>query len=135
MLPYGAVRVHAEHTHLSFQRRGACMAQADGKQLAMNGRRIESMPPQRRASDKRWVKVVGWMACMALAGSLTYTFVRALTEGPQDVDPLFFGMQSVASTLFLVYSVRLRNGIFIAANTVAVLNALGTLVVALAARG
>jgi lipid-A-disaccharide synthase-like uncharacterized protein len=93
------------------------------------------MPPQRRASDKRWVKTVGWVACMALAGSLTYTFIRALTEGPQGVDPLFFGMQTIASTLFLVYSVRLRNGIFIAANTVAVLNAVGTLVVALAARG
>lgn len=92
------------------------------------------MPPQRRASDKRWVKVVGWMACLLLAGSLTYTFIRALTDGPQGVDPLFFGLQSLASTLFLVYSVRLRNGIFIAANTVAVLNAVGTLVVALAAR-
>jgi len=92
------------------------------------------MPPRRRESDKRWVTVVGWLACFALAGSLTYTFVRALTEGPQDVDPLFFGMQAVASTLFLVYSVRLRNGIFIAANTVAVLNAVGTLVVALTAR-
>lgn len=93
------------------------------------------MPPQRRASDQRWVKVVGWMACIALAGSLTYTFVRALTQGPGEVDPLFFAMQSIASTLFLVYSVRLRNGIFIAANTVAVLNALGTLVVALLSRG
>ncbi|MBW3572634.1 MAG: hypothetical protein KY467_16145 [Gemmatimonadetes bacterium] len=74
------------------------------------------------------------MACFALAASLTYTFVRALTEGPQDVDPLFFAMQTVASLLFLVYSVRLRNGIFIAANTVAVLNAAGTLVLALLSR-
>lgn len=93
------------------------------------------MPPQRRASDKRWVKMVGWAACLALAGSLTYTFVRSLTEGSADVDPLFFALQTVASTLFLVYSVRLRNRIFIAANTVAVANALGTLVVALLARG
>jgi hypothetical protein len=92
------------------------------------------MPPQRRESDKRWVKMVGWAACLALAGSLTYTFVRALTDGPEHVDPLFFGLQSVASALFLVYSLRLRNGIFIAANTVAVANALGTLVVALLAR-
>ena len=92
------------------------------------------MPPQRRASDKRWVKWVGWAACLALAGSLTYTFVRALTEGTQHVDPLFFGLQTLASSLFLVYSVRLRNGIFIAANTVAVLNAVGTLVLALGAR-
>lgn len=93
------------------------------------------MPPQRRASDKRWVRAVGWLACVALAGSLTYTFVRALTEGPRGIDPVFFGMQAVASTLFLVYSIRLRNGIFIAANTVAVVNALGTLAVALLARG
>jgi hypothetical protein len=93
------------------------------------------MPPQRRASDKPWVKRVGWVACIALAGSLTYTFVRALKEGPGDVDPVFFGMQTVASTLFLVYSVRLRNTIFIAANAVAVLNAVGTLVVALVGRG
>jgi hypothetical protein len=93
------------------------------------------MPPQRRASDKRWVKMVGWAACLVLAGSLTYTFVRALTEGPAEVDPLFFGLQSVASTLFLIYSVRLRNRIFIAANTVAVANALGTLAVSLLSRG
>jgi lipid-A-disaccharide synthase-like uncharacterized protein len=93
------------------------------------------MPPQRRASDKRWVKMVGWAACLALAGSLTYTFIRALVDGPGDVDPLFFGLQAVASTLFLVYSLRLRNRIFIAANTVAVANALGTLVLALMARG
>lgn len=92
------------------------------------------MPPQRRASDKRWVKIVGWVACMALAGSLTYTFVRALSEGTRDIDPTFFALQAVASTLFLIYSVRLRNGIFIAANSVAVLNALGTLVLTLAAR-
>lgn len=92
------------------------------------------MPPQRRASDKRWVKVVGWVACMSLAGSLTYTFVRALSEGTSEIDPTFFALQSVASTLFLIYSVRLRNGIFIAANSVAVLNAVGTLVLTLAAR-
>ncbi|HEU0013154.1 MAG TPA: hypothetical protein VFQ45_05695 [Longimicrobium sp.] len=92
------------------------------------------MPPQRRASDRGWVKAVGWAACLALAGSLTYTFVRALTEGTDDIDPLFFGLQTTASLLFLVYSLRLRNGIFIAANTVALANALGTLVLALAAR-
>lgn len=93
------------------------------------------MHPQRRASDRGWVRTVGWIACIALAGSLTYTFIRALTQGPQNVDPVFFAMQTLASTLFLIYSIRLRNGIFIAANTVAVLNALGTLVVALVARG
>lgn len=87
------------------------------------------MPPQRRASDRKSVKVVGWIACLALAASLTYTFVKALTEGPGQVDPLFFGMQTLASLLFLVYSVRLRNRIFVAANAVALANAVGTLVV------
>jgi lipid-A-disaccharide synthase-like uncharacterized protein len=77
------------------------------------------------------VRAVGWMACIVLAASLTYTFVRALTEGPAQVDPLFFGMQAAASALFLVYSIRLRNPVFIAANVVAVLNAAGTLVVKL----
>ncbi|MEW5927009.1 MAG: hypothetical protein AB1941_05980 [Gemmatimonadota bacterium] len=88
------------------------------------------MPPQRRASDRKSVQVIGWIACLALAGSLTYTFVRALTEGPDQVDPLFFGMQTLASLLFLVYSVRLKNRIFVAANAVALVNAAGTLVVA-----
>lgn len=88
------------------------------------------MPPQRRASDRKSVQVIGWIACLALAGSLTYTFVRALTEGPDQVDPLFFGMQTLASLLFLVYSVRLKNRIFVAANAVALVNAVGTLVVA-----
>ena len=93
------------------------------------------MPPQRRASDERWVKMVGWAACLMLAGSLTYTFVRALIRGPEAVDPLFFGMQTLASTLFLVYSIRLRNRIFIAANAVAVVNAVGTLLVGMISRG
>lgn len=86
------------------------------------------MPPQRRASDRRSVKLVGWVACLVLAGSLTYTFVRALLEGPQGIDPLFFGLQTLASLLFLVYSLRLRNRIFVAANGVALFNAAGTLV-------
>jgi lipid-A-disaccharide synthase-like uncharacterized protein len=90
------------------------------------------MPPKRRASDRKSVQVIGWIACLALAGSLTYTFVRALTEGPDQVDPLFFGMQTLASLLFLVYSVRLKNRIFVAANAVALFNAIGTLVVAAA---
>lgn len=93
------------------------------------------MPPRRRATDRGWVRIVGWVACLALAASLTYTFVSALAKGPQHVDPLFFAMQTAASTLFLVYSVRLRNRIFIAANAVAVLNAAGTLVLALLSRG
>ena len=79
--------------------------------------------------------MVGWAACMVLAGSLTYTFVRALTQGPEGIDPLFFGLQTLASTLFLVYSLRLKNRIFVVANAVAVANAVGTLLVALTARG
>jgi hypothetical protein len=89
------------------------------------------VPPQRRASDRKPVKIIGWIACLALAASLTYTFVRALLEGPDDIDPLFFGMQTVASLLFLVYSVKLRNGVFIAANSIALVNAVGTFVIAL----
>jgi lipid-A-disaccharide synthase-like uncharacterized protein len=80
------------------------------------------------------VKVVGWVACLALAASLTYTFVRALTKGPDQVDPLFFACQTLASLLFLVYSLRLRNPVFVAANSVALLNAAGTLVVAAISR-
>jgi lipid-A-disaccharide synthase-like uncharacterized protein len=72
---------------------------------------------------------------VVLAGSLTYTFVRALIDGPQGIDPLFFALQTLASTLFLVYSLRLKNRIFVVANAVAVANAVGTLVVALTARG
>jgi lipid-A-disaccharide synthase-like uncharacterized protein len=89
--------------------------------------------PQRRASDRKPVKLIGWVACLALAASLTYTFVRALVEGPDDIDPLFFGMQTVASFLFLVYSIKLRNGVFIAANGIALVNAVGTFVIALTA--
>lgn len=88
------------------------------------------MPPQRRTSDRKSIQVLGWIACLALAGSLTYTFVRALVDGPGMVDPLFFAMQTLASLLFLVYSVRLKNRIFVAANAVALVNAVGTLVVA-----
>lgn len=86
--------------------------------------------PKRRASDRKGVKVIGWLACLLLAGSLTYTFVRALVNGPEQVDPLFFGLQTLASLLFLVYSLRLKNVVFIAANCVALVNAVGTLVVA-----
>jgi len=90
--------------------------------------------PQRRRSDRKGVKVVGWVACVALAASLTYTFVQALVKGPQQVDPLFFALQTLASLLFLVYSLRLRNVVFVAANCVALVNAVGTLLVAAAAR-
>ena len=86
--------------------------------------------PARRASDRKGTKIVGWIACFALAASLTYTFVKALTEGPGEVDPLFFALQSLASLLFLVYSLKLKNPVFVAANCVALANAAGTLVVA-----
>ncbi|HEY0036543.1 MAG TPA: hypothetical protein VGB66_07635 [Longimicrobium sp.] len=89
------------------------------------------MAPNRREADRKWVQVVGWIGCVTLAGSLTYTFVKALTQGAQGIDPLFFGMQTIASLFFLVYSLRTRNRIFVAANCVALLNAVGTLVVAL----
>lgn len=59
----------------------------------------------------------------------------ALIDAPGDVDPLFLALQSVASTLFLIYSLRPRNRIFIAANRVAVANASGTLAASLPARG
>ena len=90
--------------------------------------------PGRRASDRKGVKVIGWIACFALAASLTYTFVKALTQGPDQVDPPFFALQSLASLLFLVYSLKLKNPVFVAANCVALANAAGTLVVAAAAR-
>jgi multisubunit Na+/H+ antiporter MnhF subunit len=87
------------------------------------------MPPRRRASDKLAVRIIGWVACVALATSLGYTFVVALMYGPHDVDPIFFGLQALASLLFLIYSIRLRNRVFIAANIIALLNALGTILV------
>ena len=43
-------------------------------------------------------------------------------------------MQTLASLLFLLYSVKVRNGVFIAANSVALVNAVGTLLVAVTAR-
>jgi lipid-A-disaccharide synthase-like uncharacterized protein len=89
------------------------------------------MPQNRRASDRRWVKLVGWAACLALAGSLTYTFISSLSSESTPIDPVFFGMQVTASLLFLIYSIRLRSRIFVVANAVAVLNGLGTLIVAL----
>lgn len=87
------------------------------------------MPPKRRASDRGWVVRVGWLACLFLAGSLGYTFVRALSGAADAVDPLFFGMQTVASLLFLVYSLKVGNRVFVAANSVALFNAAGTLLV------
>ena len=98
------------------------------------GRLTKQKNPERRASDRKGVKVVGWIACIALAASLTYTFVKALTQGPEEVDPVFFAMQSLASLLFLVYSLKLKNPVSVAANCVALANAAGTLVVATLAR-
>lgn len=87
------------------------------------------MPPKRRAGDRPAVRAIGIVACIALAASLGYTFVHALVEGADDVDPLFFGLQSLASLLFLLYSIRLKNRVFVVANAVALLNAAGTLLV------
>jgi lipid-A-disaccharide synthase-like uncharacterized protein len=106
-------------------------AGADTFRIPHSTPRIRKVPPQRRASDRKPVKLIGWIACLALAGSLTYTFVRALVDGAENVDPLFFGMQTMASLLFLIYSIKLRNGVFIAANSIALINAVGTLVVGL----
>jgi lipid-A-disaccharide synthase-like uncharacterized protein len=85
----------------------------------------------RRVSDKKSVKALGWMACIVLSGSLIYTFIRSAKEGTQDVDPLFFTLQTLASTLFLLYSLRLKDRAFITANAVAIASAAGTLLLKL----
>lgn len=86
---------------------------------------------KRRKSDRTSVQLVGWAACLVLSGSLIYTFVTALVKGPEEADPWFMGAQMLASALFLAYSVRLRNWVFVTANTVAIASALGTLVLKL----
>ena len=86
----------------------------------------------RRLADAPSVKRVGWLACAALSVSLIYVFVRSLKEGTDEVDPWFLGLQVLASTLFLVYSMRLRNRVFVTANAVAILSAAGTLVLMVA---
>jgi hypothetical protein len=85
--------------------------------------------PQRRDADQPPMQILGWIACLALAASLTYMFVRTLASPRESVDPLFFGLQSTASLFFLIYSIRLRNRVFITANAIALANALGTLAV------
>ena len=85
----------------------------------------------RRDSDKASVKALGWLACLLLSGSLIYTFVRSAKEGTQDVDPWFFGLQTLASALFLLYSLRLKNRVFATANAVAIASAAGTLLLKL----
>jgi len=86
------------------------------------------MPPERRLADRQSVKLLGWVACIVLSGSLIYVFVRSLIDGPSDVDPVFLTLQTLASSLFLVYSLRVRNKVFVTANGVALLSAVGTLV-------
>ena len=85
----------------------------------------------RRASDKPTVKALGWAACIVLSGSLIYTFVRSMKEGTREVDPLFFSLQTIASTLFLLYALRLKDRAFITANGVAIASAAGTLLLKL----
>ena len=86
------------------------------------------MPPKRRTADRKSVKILGWVACLVLSGSLIYVFVRSLIDGPADVDPVFLALQTLASALFLAYSLRLKNRVFVTANGVAILSAVGTLV-------
>ena len=74
------------------------------------------------------MKALGWIACLVLSGSLIYVFARSLMQGPDDVDPVFLTLQTLASLLFLVYSLRVKNRVFVTANGVALLSALGTLV-------
>ena len=82
---------------------------------------------KRRKADRRSVAAIGWAACVVLSGSLIYTFVKALVHGPEKADPWFMAAQTLASALFLVYSLRLKNVVFVTANAVAIASALGTL--------
>jgi lipid-A-disaccharide synthase-like uncharacterized protein len=86
------------------------------------------MPPERRLADRQSVKLIGWVACIVLSGSLIYVFVRSLIDGPSEVDPVFLTLQTLASSLFLLYSLRVGNRVFVTANGVALLSAVGTLV-------
>lgn len=86
---------------------------------------------QRRSSDRKSVVVLGWVACLVLSASLIYVFVRSLIDGPEEVDPIFLGLQTLASSLFLWYAIRLRNKVFMTANVVAIAAAVGTLVLLL----
>ncbi len=92
---------------------------------------LEGDTPQRRESDRLPTQAIGWIACLALAASLTYMFVRTLASPRDEVDALFFSLQVMASFFFLIYSVRLGNRVFITANVIALLNAAGTLAVQL----
>jgi len=89
------------------------------------------MSQDRRREDDVRVQAVGWAACLFLAISLGYAFLGSLVNGPEELDPYFFSGQAVASLLFLIYSVQLRNRVFIVANVIALLNAVGTVVVIL----
>jgi lipid-A-disaccharide synthase-like uncharacterized protein len=82
-------------------------------------------------AEKPSTKAMGWLACLLLSGSLIYTFVRSAKDGAQEVDPWFFGAQTLASTLFLLYSLKLKNRVFVTANAVAILSAAGTLLLKL----
>lgn len=88
---------------------------------------------KRRKADRTSVAVVGWAACLVLSGSLIYTFIKALVHGPEKADPWFMAAQTLASLLFLVYSLRLKNVVFVTANAVAILAAVATLVLKLLA--
>lgn len=85
----------------------------------------------RRKADRTSVKLIGWIACLVLSASLVYVFVNSLKEGTDDVDPVFLALQVVASVLFLLYALRLKNRVFVTANLVAIASAAGTLVLML----
>ena len=97
------------------------------------GRDDEGREKQQAAenAEKPSTKALGWLACLLLSGSLIYTFVRSAKDGGGEVDPWFFGAQTLASTLFLFYSLRLKNRVFVTANAIAIASAAGTLLLKL----
>jgi lipid-A-disaccharide synthase-like uncharacterized protein len=85
----------------------------------------------RRSSDRKSVQMLGWAACLLLSGSLIYTFIRSAKDGGEKTDPWFFAAQTLASILFLLYSLKLKNRVFVTANAIAIASAAGTLLLKL----
>ena len=75
--------------------------------------------------------MLGWAACLLLSGSLIYTFIRSAKDGGEKTDTWFFAAQTLASILFLLYSLKLKNRVFVTANAVAIASAAGTLLLKL----
>ena len=82
-------------------------------------------------AEKPSTKAIGWMACLLLSGSLIYTFVKSVRDGGEKTDPWFFAAQTLASVLFLLYALKLKNRVFVTANAVAIASAAGTLLLKL----